>query len=222
MIIIILLVIMIDERYEKIVRKYRKYRKYVRRGYGGESKIEKFNRERGTIYAPDKYFEGLTIDEKLRRLERMKEGVRSDSPETYRKFETDYRDGKRIKTKESQYTRQWKKYFPDVTSLSEKSKITGVPLEDLTHIYKKGLAAWRTGHRPGANQEQWGHARVNSFLVKGKTFYTADNKIARKNLGIPKVKKWFNSIDGLCDEPDVKSWCKLDMVDFDKKYKFSK
>ena len=28
------------------------------------------------------------------------------------------------------------------------------------------MAAWKSGHRPGAGQEQWGYARVNSFLTK--------------------------------------------------------
>jgi hypothetical protein len=28
------------------------------------------------------------------------------------------------------------------------------------------MAAWKTGHRPGATQQQWGYARVSSFLTR--------------------------------------------------------
>jgi hypothetical protein len=41
------------------------------------------------------------------------------------------------------------------------------------------MAAWRSGHRPGAGEEQWGYARVNSFLTKGKgTWGKADKDLA--------------------------------------------
>ena len=42
------------------------------------------------------------------------------------------------------------------------------------------MAAWRTGHRPGASQQAWAYARVSSFLTKGKTYYTADADLAKK------------------------------------------
>ena len=38
----------------------------------------------------------------------------------------------------------------------------------LARVYKKGLAAYRTGHRPGASPNQWAMARVNSVLTGGK------------------------------------------------------
>jgi hypothetical protein len=28
------------------------------------------------------------------------------------------------------------------------------------------MAAWKSGHRPGAGQEQWGYARISSFLTQ--------------------------------------------------------
>ena len=28
------------------------------------------------------------------------------------------------------------------------------------------MAAWKSGHRPGAGQEQWGYARISSFATK--------------------------------------------------------
>lgn len=50
--------------------------------------------------------------------------------------------------------------------LKNKSDETGVPIGILRAVMRRGMAAWRTGHRPGATQQQWGYARTNSFLVK--------------------------------------------------------
>ena len=50
--------------------------------------------------------------------------------------------------------------------LKTKSEETGVPLELLRIVMRRGMAAWKSGHRPGAGQEQWGYARINSFLTK--------------------------------------------------------
>jgi len=49
------------------------------------------------------------------------------------------------------------------------SKVTGIPKGIIDQVYKKGLAAWAVGHRPGASQAQWARARVYSFLQKGNT-----------------------------------------------------
>ena len=49
-------------------------------------------------------------------------------------------------------------------ALKNKAEKANAPQGALTTVYNKGLAAWRTGHRPGASQHQWAMARVNSFL----------------------------------------------------------
>ena len=73
------------------------------------------------------------------------------NPKAYIGFSTD----KGIKTRRSGYTSKFKKLFPNANSLEEKSKATGVPLKYITESYNRGMAAWRTGHRPGATQQQW-------------------------------------------------------------------
>ena len=60
------------------------------------------------------------------------------------------------------------------------AKATGIPKSILEQVYDRGMAAWRTGHRPGASQQAWGMARVYSFALKGKTWRTADADLARK------------------------------------------
>lgn len=54
-------------------------------------------------------------------------------------------------------------------TLRNKAKESNMPLGALISVYKKGLAAWLTGHRPGITQHQWAMARVNSFIRGGKT-----------------------------------------------------
>jgi hypothetical protein len=67
------------------------------------------------------------------------------------------------------------------TGLKKKAEETGVPMEFLRIIMRRGLAAWKTGHRPGATQQQWGYARVNSFLTKQPgTWGGADSDVAKE------------------------------------------
>ena len=130
-------------------------------------KVGELRRTKGKIYAPLKYFRGLkTLAEVETRYKKM---LKKD----YGKFKTD----KGQKTKTSSYTQKFRKLYPGVKSLPEIAKATKIPLKTLRTIYNRGLAAWRTGHRPGASPQAWGYARVHSFVVKGKTYYTADKDL---------------------------------------------
>ena len=53
------------------------------------------------------------------------------------------------------------------TALRNKAKKANAPMGALTTVYEKGLRAWKSGHRPGANQNAWAMGRVNSFLAGG-------------------------------------------------------
>jgi hypothetical protein len=67
------------------------------------------------------------------------------------------------------------------TALKNKAEKSGVSYGTLKKVFNRGMAAWKTGHRPGATQQQWGFARVNSFITKGKgTYYGADSDLAKK------------------------------------------
>ena len=55
-----------------------------------------------------------------------------------------------------------------IAGLVNKSEKTGVPYSILKKSYDRGMAAWKGGHRPGATQQQWAFARVNSMLTGGK------------------------------------------------------
>lgn len=67
------------------------------------------------------------------------------------------------------------------TGLKNKAEESGVPIGILRAVMRRGLAAWKTGHRPGAVQQQWGYARVNSFLTKQPgTWGGADADLAKE------------------------------------------
>jgi hypothetical protein len=55
-------------------------------------------------------------------------------------------------------------------------------------VYAKGLAAWKTGHRPGVGQHQWAMGRVNSF-VTGKGGARKVDKALWKRASKSKKKK---------------------------------
>ena len=67
------------------------------------------------------------------------------------------------------------------TGLKKKAEETGVPIGIIRAVARRGLAAWKSGHRPGATQQQWSYARVNSFLTKQPgTWGGADADLAKE------------------------------------------
>lgn len=69
-------------------------------------------------------------------------------------------------------------------SLADKARKSGVSLATLRKVYNRGVAAWNSGHRPGTTPQQWGHARVNSYITKGKTYHTADKDLRRESVDV--------------------------------------
>ena len=139
---------------------------------------------------PKRYFSGLfTRKRAQRRAEIRRFGAMSwKSPRAYVGFETD----KGVRTRSSRYTLQWNRRFPGVHSLEDRAKVTGVPLRFIKESYNRGMAAWRTGHRPGATEQQWGYARVSSMLLCGKTYRTTDSDIVQRAMDASShARRWF-------------------------------
>lgn len=102
------------------------------------------------------------------------------------------------KTKPSKHTKKFKQMygemadhltFEDFTvtegntkkALMKKADKSGMPYAILKKVFDRGVAAWRTGHRPGTTPTQWGLARVNSFVTKSPgTWGKADKDLAAK------------------------------------------
>lgn len=126
---------------------------------------------------PHKYYAGLNRKTQKKRAAEIHRfgALHWRDPRAYVGFKTDI--GRQ--TRHSGYTAAWKRLFPNARSLEAKAAASGVPLKYIRESYNRGLAAWRTGHRPGATQQQWGYARVHSFLLCGKTAMTTDSDLRR-------------------------------------------
>lgn len=109
------------------------------------------------------------------------------------------------------------------TALAAKAKKSGISIGTLRKVYRRGVAAWNSGHRPGTTPQQWGMARVNSYITKGKgTYYGADKDLHEEEQD-PKeydyegemVKSDLRSImanakritDLLEDDDNLPEWC---------------
>lgn len=103
-----------------------------------------------------------------------------DNPSSYKKWPADYKggdtSGEPHDTKKSPATIAYQKKFKkDENELNEDDRIekalktkedeSGIPYKILKQVHDRGMAAWRTGHRPGVAQAQWAMGRVNSFIT---------------------------------------------------------
>ena len=71
-----------------------------------------------------------------------------------------------------------------IAGLVKKAEKSGMPYGILKKVYDRGMAAWKTGHRPGTTPQQWAFARVNSFVTKSSgTWGKADKDLANKVRG---------------------------------------
>jgi hypothetical protein len=92
------------------------------------------------------------------------------------------------KTKLSKHTIKYREMYEEemideatAAGLTAKAKKSGVSLSTLKTVYRRGVAAWNSGHRPGTTPQQWGMARVNSYITKGKGTYHGADKDLRED-----------------------------------------
>ena len=139
---------------------------------------------------PKKYYKKLDKDTKKKRAAFFKKKAgsykKSDDNDDYKAAPGD----KKAKTKPSIHTKKFKQMYGEqlldekIKGLENKAKKTGMPYGILKKVYDRGMAAWKGGHRPGATQQQWALARVNSFVTKSSgTWGGADKDLAKKVRG---------------------------------------
>ena len=146
---------------------------------------------------PAGYYKGLKKGTKDKRAAHFKKygKMDDDDPRAYKKAPGDAR----AKTKPSKHTKKFAQMFGEdemksfkahldeqnvKAALKKKAEKSGMPYGILKKVFDRGVAAWRTGHRPGTNPTQWGLARVNSFATKSKgTWGGADKDLAAKVRG---------------------------------------
>lgn len=145
-------------------------------------------------HQPKKYYKGLDKTTKKKREKQFEKGKKKSDSDSSAYPEKHAGDDD-VKTKPSKHTRAVRKRMKktnesDISensvskkaekSLKKKAEEYNVSLGILKQVYRRGMAAWKTGHRPGASQEAWAHGRVNSFLNKGETYKTTDSDLAKK------------------------------------------
>jgi hypothetical protein len=75
-----------------------------------------------------------------------------------------------------------------ISGLKKKAEKSGISYGTLKKVYDRGMAAWRTGHRPGTTPQQWAFARVNSYITKGKGTYHGADKDLREQA---ELNEWY-------------------------------
>ena len=139
---------------------------------------------------PSVYYKGLAKSTKTKRATHFAKGSKmdDDNPAAYKPAPGDAT----AETKPSKHTKKFKQMYGESTQLDEKAneglknkaEKSGMPYSILKKVYDRGIAAWRTGHRPGTTPQQWGMARVNSFITKSSgTWGKADADLAKKVRG---------------------------------------
>ena len=131
---------------------------------------------------PTRYLKGLTKLERMIAEDEIDKGYKYDvnDPEAYKFWKSDIKATARglkigsSKHKEEYYRRYRQNIDPDYKPsgktpkqkfLNRIRKETGIKKSILEKTYDKGLAAWRTGHRPGVQQHQWAAGRVYALAV---------------------------------------------------------
>ena len=143
------------------------------------------------------YHAGLSKSTEKKREAQFKKQAKMDdnNPAAYKPAPGDAT----AKTKTSKHTKKYRDMygegFKSFSSFSElvtedvkaglekKADKSGISYSILKKVYDRGVAAWRTGHRPGTTPSQWGYARVNSFITGGKTRTTADADLWKRHKG---------------------------------------
>ena len=157
--------------------------------------FESFNEAKAKP-GPDPYHRGLSDDDVEDKEDQIKKQAKmdDDDPDAYKEMPGDEEAREKGEVKKSKHTKAYDKLYGESLDVNEekldasaekglknKADDTGVPIGILRDVYRRGMAAWKSGHRPGAGQQQWAMARVNSFLTKQPgTWGGADKDLAKK------------------------------------------
>ena len=148
------------------------------KGKGKEVESPKGNKVKGEYLTADTKKERELMQKEIDKHAKKDPG----DPSSYDKWPADYKggdtSGEPQDTKESPATKAYKKKYGDKkdesainedskieTALKNKSDDTGIPYGILKQVHDRGMAAWRTGHKPGTPQAAWAMGRVNSFIT---------------------------------------------------------
>ena len=170
------------------------YTKYLKKNTPGEKTEDRKKMTVKQKIAKSGYYKGLAKStNKKRHAQFAKQSkMDDDNPAAYKPAPGD----KEAKTKPSKHTKKYKQMYGETftfedymvenkgqakAAIKKKAEKSGMPYSILKKVFDRGVAAWRTGHRPGTTPVQWGLARVNSFVTKSSgTWGKADSDLAKK------------------------------------------
>ena len=173
------------------------YTKYLKKNTPGEKTEDRKKMTVKQKIAKSGYYKGLAKStNKKRHAQFAKQSkMDDDNPAAYKPAPGD----KEAKTKPSKHTKKYKQMYGETftfedymvenegqakKAIKKKADKSGMPYGILKKVFDRGVAAWRTGHRPGTTPVQWGLARVNSFVTKSSgTWGKADKDLAAKVKG---------------------------------------
>jgi len=89
-----------------------------------------------------------------------------------------------VLTNKQKFNIKYKQKRDEPNSKKDISKLTGIPVRILDKVYDRGVGAYKTNPgsvRPSVKSpEQWAMARVYAFVMKSKTWQSADKDLADK------------------------------------------
>lgn len=178
-----------------VKRFFAEHGREIKRDRSSEAWVKKLYAD--TVQESEAYFKGISKSTAAKKKAQMKRQAEmpDDDPAAYQELPGDTKGKKLLKT--SQHTKKYHELYGEgalgivegeaiseeegqstdrspldseslETGLKNKAEETGLPIGILRAVMRRGMAAWKTGHRPGAGQEQWGYARINSFATGGE------------------------------------------------------
>jgi hypothetical protein len=89
-----------------------------------------------------------------------------------------------VLTNKQKFNMKYKQPKNQANGKKDISKLTGIPIKILDEVFDRGVGAYKSNPqsvRPSVKSpEQWAMARVYAFVMKGKTWKTADADLAEK------------------------------------------
>ena len=97
-----------------------------------------------------------------------RERIRREKEQTKRRHDSILDRARTQDTRTANRKEEFELTEKSMEALKKKAAKSGLSYGTLKKVYDRGVAAWRTGHRPGTTPQQWGYARVNAFITKRK------------------------------------------------------
>lgn len=89
-----------------------------------------------------------------------------------------------VVTNKQKFNKKYKQPLKTANGKDDIVRLTGIPMKILDDVYDRGVGAFKNNRaavRPSVKSaEQWAMARVYAFVMKGKTYRTADKDLADK------------------------------------------